>query len=48
MFAFNKTVATRDQVATEKRHYASTTIKLRLATARRLAYDAELSELPFA
>ena len=38
--AFNKTVVTRYRISLEQRHYASTTIKLRLATVRRLAYEA--------
>src|SRR5579863_581736 len=38
--AFNKTVVTRYRISVEQRHYASTTINLRLAAARRLAYEA--------
>jgi len=38
--AFNKTVVTRYRISLEQRHYASTTIKLRLAAVRRLAYEA--------
>jgi hypothetical protein len=39
--AFNKTVVTRYRVSLEQRHYASTTINLRLAAVRRLAYEAD-------
>ncbi len=35
--AFNKTVVTRYRISLEQRHYASTTINLRLAAVRRLA-----------
>jgi hypothetical protein len=38
--AFNKTVVTRYRMSLEQRHYASTTINLRLAAVRRLAYEA--------
>ena len=38
--AFNKTVVTRYRIFLEQRHYASTTINLRLAAVRRLAYEA--------
>ena len=38
--AFSKTVVTRYRISLEQRHYASTTIKLRLAAVRRLAYEA--------
>src|SRR6201996_285510 len=38
--AFNKTVVTRFRIALEQQHYASTTINLRLAAVRRLAYEA--------
>jgi site-specific recombinase XerC len=38
--AFNKTVVTRFRISLELRHYASTTINLRLAAVRRLAYGA--------
>jgi hypothetical protein len=38
--AFNKTVVTRYRISLEQQHYASTTINLRLAAVRRLAYDA--------
>src|ERR1700760_2145199 len=38
--AFNKTVVTRYRISLEPRHYASTTITLRLAAVRRLAYEA--------
>src|ERR1700737_3966877 len=38
--AFNKTVITRYRISLEQQHYASTTINLRLAAVRRLAYEA--------
>jgi len=38
--AFNKTVVTRYRISLEQRHYASTTINLRLAAVRRRAYEA--------
>jgi integrase len=38
--AFNKTVVTRYRISLEQKHYASTTINLRLAAVRRLAYEA--------
>ena len=38
--AFNKTVVTRYRISLEQRHYTSTTINLRLAAVRRLAYEA--------
>jgi site-specific recombinase XerD len=38
--AFNKTVVTRYRISLDQRHYASTTINLRLAAVRRLAYEA--------
>ena len=38
--AFNKTVVTRYRIFLEQAHYASPTINLRLATVRRLAYEA--------
>jgi len=38
--AFNRTVVTRHRISLEQRHYASTTINLRLAAVRRLAYEA--------
>jgi hypothetical protein len=38
--AFNKSVVTRYRISLEQRHYASTTINLRLAAVRRLAYEA--------
>src|SRR5665213_1241804 len=38
--AFNKTVVTRYSISLEQQHYASTTINLRLAAVRRLAYEA--------
>jgi integrase len=38
--AFNKTVVTRYRISLEQRHYASSTINLRLAAVRRLAYEA--------
>ena len=37
--AFNKTVVTRYRISLEQQHYASTTINLRLAAVRRLAYE---------
>jgi hypothetical protein len=36
--AFNKTVVNRYRISLEQQHYASTTINLRLAAVRRLAY----------
>src|SRR6202051_838732 len=38
--AFNKTVVTRYRICLEQAHYASSTINLRLAVIRRLAYEA--------
>src|SRR5438105_8974805 len=38
--AFNKTVVTRYRICLEQAHYASSTINLRLAAIRRLAYEA--------
>jgi len=38
--AFNKTVVTRYRIYLEQSHYASSTINLRLAAVRRLAYEA--------
>jgi integrase len=38
--AFNKTVVTRYRTSLEQRHYAPSTINLRLAAVRRLAYEA--------
>ena len=38
--AFNKTVVTRYRISVEQQHYPSTTINLRLAAVRRLAYEA--------
>jgi site-specific recombinase XerD len=38
--AFNKAVVTRYRISLEQRQYASTTINLRLAAVRRLAYKA--------
>jgi hypothetical protein len=38
--AFNKTVVTRFRISLEQAHYASSTINLRLAAVRRLAYEA--------
>jgi len=38
--AFNKTVVTRYRISLEQTHYASSTINLRLAAIRRLAYEA--------
>jgi integrase len=43
--AFNKTVVTRYRIALEQKHYASSTINLRLAAVRRLAYEASDSGL---
>jgi hypothetical protein len=37
--AFNKTVVTRNRISLEQQHYASTTINLRPAAVRRLAYE---------
>jgi hypothetical protein len=38
--AFNTTVVTRYRIFLEQAHYASSTINLRLAAVRRLAYEA--------
>ena len=38
--AFNKTVVTRYRIFLEQAHYAASTINLRLAAVRRLAYEA--------
>jgi hypothetical protein len=38
--AFNNTVVTRYRISLEQQRYASTTINLRLAAVRRLAYEA--------
>jgi len=38
--AFNKSVVTRYRTSLEQRHYAPSTINLRLAAVRRLAYEA--------
>jgi len=38
--AFNRTVVTRYRINLEQEHYASSTINLRLAAIRRLAYEA--------
>src|ERR1700692_500894 len=38
--AFNRTVVTRYRIALELRRYAPSTINLRLAAVRRLAYEA--------
>ncbi len=38
--AFNKTVVTRYRISLEQRQYAASTINLRLAAVRRLAYEA--------
>jgi len=38
--AFNKTVVTRYRIFLEQAHYASSTINLRPAAVRRLAYEA--------
>jgi len=43
--AFNKTVVTRYRIALEQKHYAHSTINLRLAAVRRLAYEASDSGL---
>src|SRR6516225_920445 len=43
--AFNKTVVTRYRISLEQDHYASSTINLRLAAVRRLAYEAADSGL---
>jgi len=43
--AFNKTVVTRYRIALEQKHYPSSTINLRLAAVRRLAYEASDSGL---
>jgi site-specific recombinase XerD len=43
--AFNKTVVTRYRISLEQNHYASSTINLRLAAVRRLAYEAADSGL---
>lgn len=43
--AFNKTVVTRYRVFLEQGHYAPSTINLRLAAVRRLAYEAADAEL---
>src|ERR1700685_686970 len=43
--AFNKTVVLRYRLQLEARHLASSTINLRLAAVRRLAYDAADSGL---
>ncbi len=43
--SFNKTVVTRYRISLEQAHYASSTITLRLAAVRRLAYEAADSGL---
>src|SRR3982751_5989232 len=43
--AFNKTVVTRYRINLEQAHYATSTINLRLAAVRRLAYEAADSGL---
>ena len=43
--AFNKTVVTRYRITLEQKHYAPSTINLRLAAVRRLAYEASDSGL---
>jgi integrase len=43
--AFNKTVVTRYRIALEQKHHAPSTINLRLAAVRRLAYEASDSGL---
>ena len=42
---FNKTVVTRYRITLEQKHYAPSTINLRLAAVRRLAYEASDSGL---
>jgi hypothetical protein len=44
--AFNKTIVTRYRIHLEQAHYASSTINLRLAAVRRLAYEAADAGLP--
>src|SRR3954454_19480266 len=43
--AFNRIVVTRYRIFLEQEHYASSTINLRLAAVRRLAYEAADSGL---
>jgi hypothetical protein len=43
--AFNRTVVLRYRIYLEQKHYAPTTINLRLAAVRRVAYDAADSGL---
>ncbi len=43
--AFNKTVVTRYRINLDQAHYAASTINLRLAAVRRLAYEAADSGL---
>jgi integrase len=43
--AFNKTVVTRYRIVLKQKHYAPSTINLRLAAVRRLAYEASDSGL---
>jgi hypothetical protein len=43
--AFNRTVVSRYRINLEQAHYASSTINLRLAAVRRLAYEAADCEL---
>ncbi|MEB2362474.1 MAG: site-specific integrase [Bryobacterales bacterium] len=43
--AFNKTVVTRYRIFLEQAHYAASTINLRLAAVRRLAYEAPDADL---
>jgi hypothetical protein len=43
--AFNRTVVLRYQIYLEQRHLAATTINLRLAAVRRVAYEAADSGL---
>ena len=43
--AFNRIVVTRYRIFLEQAHYASSTINLRLAAVRRLAYEAADSGL---
>jgi len=44
--AFNKTVVTRYRINLEQARYAASTINLRLAAVRRLAYEAADAGLP--
>jgi hypothetical protein len=42
--AFNRIVVTRYRIFLEQAHYASSTINLRLAAVRRLAYEAAIPD----